>query len=102
MAYSRWSNSVWYTYHCATSGDTRDDQSLWIGHRNTSGSCRVDYEDLRDVYLPSNDDDIPNPMRKFFPEATTEELDELENYIFWFMDDVEEDYPDETNADENR
>ena len=54
------------------------------------------------MYLPSNDDDIPNPMRKFFPEATTEELDELENYIFWFMDDVEEDYPDETNADENR
>lgn len=96
MSYSRWLHSVWYTYHCASSGNKRDDQKLWIGHKNIKGSYRIDYKDLRDVYLPSNDDDVPNPMRKLFPEATTEELDELENYIFWFMDDVENQYPDES------
>ena len=94
MAYSRWLDSVWYTYYCASSGDTRDDQTLWVGHKYSNGSERVGYKLLKDVYLPSSV--ISTIFGDRFPEATTEELEELENYIFWFMDDVEENYPDES------
>ena len=100
MAYSRWLDSVWYTYHCASSGDTRDDQTLWVGHKHIKGSERIGYKLLKDVYLPSSVIRIIFGDR--FPEATTEELEELENYIFSFMQDVEGQYPDETDANEDR
>jgi len=43
MSYSRWSNSVWYTYWSAQSGDTRDTQVFQV-----CGERSFTYKELKE------------------------------------------------------
>ena len=83
MSYSRWSNSAWYTFYNASSGEFREEQvlSLWyfmnICHDWT-------YEQLLDV--------TSEFLIKEY-ECTSEEADEAMGYIEVFLQEVEGDFP---------
>ena len=84
MSYSRWSNSVWYSFYNGSSGDTRDSQvlSLWYDMEHTIDWT---YADLQDV-TAANIVDVY--------KCTDAQADEAMRYIAYFMQDVVEDYPD--------
>ena len=92
MSYVRWSSvvegdegdrSVWYIYHCDSSGDTRDDQQLAI-HLAGGEHYILSYDDLcarleRDFF-----DDL-------FPDHTQHEV--LRGCVKSFLTDCERMYP---------
>lgn len=75
MSYSRWSNSVWYTYYDVSSGDTLNSQVFTeCGTRSfTYGELRADIEKCLDACEPESID----------------ERDELRGYMQSFMEDAE-------------
>ena len=84
MSYSRWGGSAWYSFYNCSSGETRDTQvlSLWYSMQHTIDWL---YADLEDVTLEK--------IVEMY-ECTHAEAEEAMQYIAYFMQDVEEDYPD--------
>ena len=84
MSYSRWSNSAWYSFYNVSSGDTRDEQvlSLWY---DMDHIIDLTYADLQDVTAAS--------IVEMY-DCTDAEADEAMQYIAYFMQDAEEEYPD--------
>jgi len=80
MAYSRWSNSYWYTYWDAHSGESKDSQLFTI--------CG---DDLSFTYgeLVADIDGCLSIVRKMCPEATEDQIQELKTYMEKFMLDME-------------
>ena len=85
MAYSRWSNSEWYTYWCVDSSEVGD-ELLCIQKRDGQSSYVV-----WDEYNPAEMEDVDIwaliPW-KAFNNATPEERDELVGYVRRFFEDV--------------
>jgi hypothetical protein len=81
MSYSRWGSSVWYTYWCVSNSDKRDDQIFDICSVTnfTYGALKKDL--IRCLCK----------IRIFCPEASEEEIEELEKYMLRFIADVESD-----------
>jgi len=52
MSYSRWSNSVWYTFWCSTSSNKRDEQIFQIC--DLTHSVNLTYAEIKKYY--DNDD----------------------------------------------
>lgn len=80
MSYSRWSNSSWYTYYCASESLERDEQLFDV--------CAIKaftYRDLKDN-LQGCLDGLKADQCK---DATQKELEELKGYMLEFIDDVE-------------
>jgi hypothetical protein len=86
MSYSRWSDSVWYTFWDAyNSGETKNTQVFNIC--DFRGDLYFTYSELKN--------DLVGCLSKVgttFPETTPEELLELKTYMLWFIADVEQDY----------
>lgn len=81
MAYSRWSNSRWYTYWDAASGETKEKQLFTICGEDMSFTYEELSQDM-DGYL--------SIVKKMVPNATEEDLQELKTYMKEFMQDVED------------
>lgn len=82
MSYSRWSNSVWYTYYFASESLERDEQLFDV--------CAIKmftYRELKDNLQGCLDGLKADQCQ----EATQEEMDELKGYMLEFIDDVESD-----------
>jgi hypothetical protein len=116
MSYSRWLNSIWYTFWCASSGDTKDEQVFYIcdfrpSPQFTYKEIKEDIEDcirrVVDVYSDTFyghllEDVVENEYgeREFkykevdYPaqEFTEAQLEELRGYMRQFVQDVEEEY----------
>ena len=76
MSYSRWSNSVWYTYWSAESGDTRDTQVFQV-----CGEKSFTYKELKES--------LNACVAYFSLDRTDRQLAELKGYMREFMKDVE-------------
>lgn len=75
MSYSRWSNSVWYTYYNVSSGDTLDEQRFTV-----EGCKTFTYKELLT--------DMLGCITQCDPD-TLEEAKELRKYMEYFMADAE-------------
>lgn len=75
MAYSRWSNSVWYTYWLAGT-----DATLCI-HHVKGPNHHLEHDDCLDRMTCDN-------LAKLFPEVAQDEILELMEYVIEFNDDV--------------
>ena len=88
MSYSRWGNSVWYSYWSAHSGKSKDDQVLSLTHRkwnncdNYSGEWT--YEELKNVNM--------GWVRENYSDITAEDAQEAVRLIGLFMQDVDEEF----------
>jgi len=101
MSYSRWGNSVWYTYWCSTESKKRDDQLFDIcgTHAFTYGELKtrgIDgcIEKLKDIITEKNNEENKMKQENMFVghNYTTEEYEELKGYIREFMKDVEDEF----------
>ena len=82
MSYSRWSNSVFYTYYFASESLIRDEQLFDV--------CAIKmftYKELKDNLQGCLDGLKADQC----VEATQKEMDELKGYMLEFIDDVEKD-----------
>jgi len=77
MSYSRWSNSVWYTFWAAYSGETKDEQVFTI--------CLV-----KDFTYKKLKEDIDSCLDIACKDRTEEQREELREYMDQFIKDVEE------------
>ena len=86
MSYSRWSNSVWYTYYACSYSYEMDDQAFDVCAVRcfTYGELKEDWKTNGPALLASL-----SKIKKLCPEATEEELQELRGYMLEFIDDVE-------------
>ena len=78
MAYSRWSDSDWYTYWCAEADDGGD--PLLVIHYVGDASASARHSDLVDVDVDG--------LAKMLPEVPREALPELLGYVREFCADV--------------
>ena len=81
MSYSRWSNSVWYSYYACSYSYERDEQAFDI--------CDVKcfyYKELK-----NNLEDCIKKVKEQCPEVSDLEIEELKGYIGEFISDVESD-----------
>ena len=92
MAYSRWSDSRWYTYWSSTSsGPTKLEKSFCICD-DPNVEMHFTYADLRkDV------DRCLVLVKGKHPTATKEEIEELKGYMEAFMKDVDRDFPEKSS-----
>lgn len=93
MAYTRWSNSNWYSFHNCMSGKTKDEQvlSLWIA----GGERLVDlyYEELVDM--------TPSLLKQFYDvEIHEKDIHEAMEIIKRFIDDMDEEFQYEGDDEE--
>lgn len=82
MSYSRWINSIWYTYHDTNSGSTLDAQVFTI--------CNVasfTYKELK-----ADKEHCVDKCCESILRPNGEEREELKGYIQRFMIDVEAEY----------
>lgn len=78
MAYSRWSNSKWYTYWDSShSGKTKDTQVFTI----CGDGIHFTYKQIKD--------DIDLVLSLLPSDASDLEIKEIELYLIRFMQDVE-------------
>jgi hypothetical protein len=92
MSYSRWSNSVWYTYWSDSSEGTKYRlPTKKLKYNQVFAICdfpsyNITYGDLmtKDLYT------IIQEVREYYKEKnpTNKELDELVDYLMRFVDDV--------------
>ena len=92
MSYSRWSNSVWYTYWSDSSEETKYRlPTKKLKYNQVFAICdfpsyNITYGDLmtKDLYT------ITQEVREYYKEKnpTNEELGELADYLMRFVDDV--------------
>lgn len=77
MSYSRWSNSVWYTYWSAKSGDTRDTQVFTVCWEKD-----FTYKELKE--------NLDACAECFFAKGYRDKnIEELKGYMKEFIEDVE-------------
>jgi hypothetical protein len=81
VSYSRWSNSIWYTYYACSYSYERDEQAF-----DVCGARCFYYGELKE-----NLEGCITEVKKLCPESTEEEVQELKGYISEFIDDVEHD-----------
>lgn len=89
MSYSRFSNSVWYTYwHCA-SGHSIDQQYLAVHHvKDSKGIGFYSYGDGIQGYV----DAFEKHLLEQGYDLSSDEKDELKRYIEIFEEDVEDEF----------
>ena len=89
MSYSRWSNSSWYTFYNASSGDKLENQVLSAWY--SLDKC-IDwtYEQLEDLVRGSHADVTKRIQFKYGCNA--DEATELYEYIQEFMADAREQF----------
>lgn len=87
MSYSRWLNSCWYIYYCASSGDTLEEQRVSINGMifTFPEICKM-YE-MDDWELLKGDEWSPNW------DIIPPEHDHLRDCVRAFIEDATEEYP---------
>ena len=87
MSYSRWSDSVWYTFWNTSSGKTKDEQilSLWYSFWNTRD---ITYQELKELA----EDKSIHDMIIWKYKCNVDEAKEAVKYIKRFIQDVEEEF----------
>jgi len=96
MSYSRWSNSVWYTFWCSTDSEEMDEQLF-----DVCGICSFTYAELKQGLDKCIDkikgiiaeDNQSEPITFTSDKYTEDEYDELKIYMKRFIKDIEEEYP---------
>lgn len=94
MAYSRWTNSVWYTFGTYKDGDRLRNRSAWYfkifcDSLETIGG--FSYDELKndiDKCIQAVKNDV-NPNIK--PLITEKEITELKTYMLEFIEEIEKD-----------
>ena len=98
MSYSRWSNSVFYTFWCSTVSKKKEDQlfdicgtkSFTYGELNDSiENCISQLKQICDENSKLDPEDKPMFSSVGY---TDEEYDELRGYMQEFISDVNENY----------
>ena len=90
MAYSRWSNSNWYSfYSCWSDGLGKNDQVLSIWYAGEERLIDLTYEDLIEIKSPEQ---LALYYKSDIPIG---ELEEAMEYISWFIQDVNEEFADD-------
>ena len=92
MSYSRWNTSKWYTYWTTTSSEstefklpTRRLKRNQVFEVADYESYQISYGDIQDKSMAT----IISKAKELYPEATWEELMELQSYILQFKQDVD-------------
>lgn len=97
VSYSRWGNSVWYTYW-ATSGPKHRDGQIFIvaGVATTTyGEMKEDFDGvLAKIIAKALDPQVFACLK----EVTQNQTDELARYMKVFMLDVDEEYSEKTDG----
>ena len=90
MSYSRWSNSTWYSFWCATNATTKEDEilSLWLGLDSTKDWA---YNELKTWTVET--------VLENYEGITQAEAEEALEYIKYFLDDVEQEYEHTSQPD---
>ena len=111
MSYSRWSNSIWYTYWSASSKEGKDNQvfeicDLGCSHSFTYKQLKEDIDSCLEIVavedakekeislLSGFDEDkepIYNNVTSKGRKQSPQQMDELRGYMQEFMEDVEGD-----------
>lgn len=81
MSYSRWSNSVWYTFYAVSSSMEKEDQIFEV--------CSVasfTYKQIKEDIEGCLDE-----VSKIEPDVSADNMGELREYMDFFIKDVEED-----------
>lgn len=85
MAYTRWSNSNWYSFHNCSSGETKNEQvlSLWY----------VGAERLVDLYYEELVDMKPRILKLCYDvDISKQDIDEAMEIIKLFIDDMDREF----------
>lgn len=82
MSYSRWSNSAWYSFWSCESGEEKDDQILCLWYSMSNYHPGFSYDELKEM----GEEDL----KRYFPDATEEEIIEATVLISLFIEDVDE------------
>lgn len=90
MSYTQWSDSRWYTFHHAESGEELEEQ-LFAIYDAAGGTRCYDYESLNGITIP----ELRELCRPYETEPTDAELAELLRYIEAWLHDVEPDQQEE-------
>lgn len=82
MSYSRWSNSIWYTFWCTQSEDTEN--------RDTAIFCICDVMDFTAKELRDDMQGCLDKVKLLEPDG---DIYELVKYMQKFLKKVNEEYP---------
>ena len=93
MSYSRWSNSVWYTFWTSISEDTQ----FKLPTKRLKNNQVFEICDLQNYYISYREldelgvDVVVDQVKKFYSKSNSEEeFEELKGYLLAFMDDVDD------------
>jgi len=94
MSYSRWLNSIWYTFWRASDATCKEDEIFCI-----CGVTDIKYKDMREDLegcISKVKDVVEHPEKEgisFCPaEVSPLDYDELKIYMQRFMQDIEQEY----------
>jgi len=102
MSYSRWSNSIWYTYWSASSGETKDEQIFCIC--DLSRPFNFTYKELKEnihrclgvVIEESKCEKNVSVLGESVTYKglvyTEKEIDELQGYMEDFIEDMDNEF----------
>ena len=92
MSYSRWSNSIWYTFWSCNGPDTdlKDDQTFEIC--DFGASSLFTYKQLKENIEQCLDEAIETATKNNEKEISKNDRDELKVYMNRFIEDIEEEY----------
>jgi hypothetical protein len=93
MAYTRWSDSNWYSFHNCSSGEAKNEQvlSLWY----------VGAERLVDLYYEELVEMTPSLLKQFYDtDILKEDIHEAMEIINWFIDDMDKEFQYENDDEE--
>jgi hypothetical protein len=93
MAYTRWSDSNWYSFHNCSSGEAKNEQvlSLWY----------VGAERLVDLYYEELVEMTPSLLKQFYDtDISKEDIHEAMEIINWFIDDMDKEFQYENDDEE--
>lgn len=86
MAYSRFSNSNWYSFYSSSSGEEKKNQILSLWYAGEPNLVDISYNELIEIKSPKE-------LAVYYEsEIPFEELVEAMEYIYWFMRDVNEEF----------
>jgi len=86
MSYSRWSNSVWYTYWLNADHVNKNEEIFVIC--DFLGSVFIKYLNMKKIKV------VMDKLSKKFKWASKKQLKELKGYILEFKKEVEYEYKD--------
>ena len=94
MSYSRWSNSKWYSFwSCLSPTKDKNDQLLSLWYIGDENRPNFSYEMLLEM------DPITKLQGYYKSQLSLDDIEEARKIIEMFIDDVEEEYKDETKDD---